>query len=288
MDRLGKLTQIYLSNAEKIGGETIDNKTFKLYLWEILDCKLNNSGLPKTSLAFSGNEEVFKTATKNFGEWASKCNNTLTSDSSSKVKVNETKNPVEYSKVLDHLLNTFVVDKSVKIKQAFSYYSDGIEEMNTLLLLDRRISSYLISRLSDKIKELARQKSCLIDDLNVARNQIVEFKSKCEDLKREGNILKRYNSKLVFNSFVSDLTEVPKKAENSQVRINKICRNFSNCSIKNMWGDFPVDMDSPHRERTHTVEHKDSDFFGAFSPNTSIIDIKDINLANHFEESAEK
>ena len=63
-------------------------------------------------------------------------------------------------------------------------------------------------------------------------------------LNKEGNALKRYNSRLVFNSFVSEITDVPKHDANSQVRIKKIWRDFSNGSMKNLWYNMLHDQNS--------------------------------------------
>ena len=67
---------------------------------------------------------------------------------------------------------------------------------------------------------------------------MIKFKSLKSDVKfwnKEGNALKRYNSRLVFNSFISEITDVPKHDANSQVRMKKIYRDFSNGSMKNLW-----------------------------------------------------
>jgi predicted PolB exonuclease-like 3'-5' exonuclease len=115
--------------------------------------------------------------------------------------------------------------------------------MNVLLMMERRLSSQIITILLDKIEKLNREKAIVEAELKLTKESINDFKAKYQAMKREGNALKRYNSRLVFNSFISDLTEVPKKDGNSQVRIKQIYRDYSNNSMKNMWYDLSKDQE---------------------------------------------
>lgn len=100
---------------------------------------------------------------------------------------------------------------------------------------ERVLSKEILTILLDKIEKLNHEKAFLSEQLKTANEQIQNFKLKYSALRKEGNALKRYNSRLVFNSFISELTDVPKNDANSQVRMKRIYRDFSNGSMRHLW-----------------------------------------------------
>jgi predicted nuclease with TOPRIM domain len=110
-------------------------------------------------------------------------------------------------------------------------------------MMERRLTCHIISALCDKIEYLTMDQESMNEKLRSVEDKLYAIRSKFKELKREGNALKRYNSRLVFNSFVSDLTDVPKKDAHSQARVQQIYRDFSSSSIKGKMYDFSGDQD---------------------------------------------
>ena len=78
------------------------------------------------------------------------------------------------------------------------------------------------------------QKSELDEQLKIAKSEIHNYKTKHNALRRETNTLKRHNSKLIMNSFISELTEIPRNNAKSQVRTTIMHKDYSTYSFKNL------------------------------------------------------
>lgn len=154
--------------------------------------------------------------------------------------------------------------------------------MNVLLMMERRLSSQIITILLDKIEKLTREKAIVDAELKLTKENINDFKVKYQAMKREGNALKRYNSRLVFNSFISDLTEIPKKDGNSQVRIKQIYRDYSNNSMKNMWYEYTKEQEKEPASSClkiyKTLYQKDNEGHTPFSNDNSFVEADNIEL----------
>ena len=85
----------------------------------------------------------------------------------------------------------------------------------------------MVTILCQQMEDIKSQKLDLEHLLMVSENKCHSLTEKCKALQREGNTLKRHNSKLVFNSFVSDLTEAPRKDAKSQARVQEMMRGLS-------------------------------------------------------------
>jgi predicted RNase H-like nuclease (RuvC/YqgF family) len=135
------------------------------------------------------------------------------------------------------------------MNDSFRYYCEDTTEINVLLMMERRLTCNIISTLSERVDSLTSDQESMNLQLREAEDKLYKFRSKFTELKREGNALKKYNPRLLINSFVSDLTDVPKKEAHSLTRVKQLYRNFSTTKINEMMCDLPGDQDPSSKSK---------------------------------------
>ena len=245
MDRIDKLTNIYINNIDPINGEKLSKRTLRDCLLDILDTSTPDLKSNSNSSSVNGVRTFKKKYSTSATEKSmSKWNNTLTSDSSISKQYNtKTLKLGQYPQVLKYILQVFEYKKSNELKEDFISFSHSTDEMNGLLLMERRIGTQIITMLLGKIDMMKSENKVLERKTEVYNSQINEFKAHCQALRPQVNSQTRYNTKMEFNSFVSDLTDIPLKVKNPHVNLKETQRD---CSINSM--------------KTPLVELSNSDF----------------------------
>ena len=185
---------------------------------------------------------------------------------------------------MGHLKQVFKSQKWFKITDSFQYYCQDVNEMNVLLMMERRLACHIISLLNEKLENSSKENEKLEQRLNLTEQKWNELREKWKILKHEGNTLKRYNSKLVFNSFVSDLTDVPRKDAKSQARVRQMLRDISaSNSMKKMMFDVSADKPSSNLKIFRQSCHEDSCGRTPASRDNSISDFNHIEVSNQLK-----
>lgn len=111
-----------------------------------------------------------------------------------------------------------ILTNKEQIKEAYYSNNQGTLETSNIIFAHLKLSCHFVAKLFEQIDELKSENMKLISKLNESKAQIDNYKQKYHMVKKEGNVLKRYNSKLLMNSFISDLTDIPNHNAKSQVR----------------------------------------------------------------------
>jgi hypothetical protein len=175
------------------------------------------------------------------------------------------------------------------MNDSFNYYCEDTTEINVLLMMERRLTCNIISTLCEKIDNLTSDQESMNVQLRAAEDNLYRIRGKFTELKREGNALKKYNSRLVIDSFVSDLTEVPKKEAHSLARVKQIYRNFSSTRINEMMCDLPGDLESPSKIRIYDDNSKSiSNDRLLLSRDNTVSDLNNLEIKPKIEANFEK
>jgi hypothetical protein len=175
------------------------------------------------------------------------------------------------------------------MNESFRYYCEDTTEINVLLMMERRLTCNIISTLCDRVDSLTSDHESMNVQLRAAEDKLYRIRNKFTELKREGNALKKYNSRLVINSFVSDLADVPKKEAHSLTRVKQIYRNFSSTKINEMMCDSPGDQESSSKIKFYDDNSKNiSSERLLISHDIAISDLDNLEIKPKIEANFEK
>lgn len=139
--------------------------------------------------------------------------------------------------------------------------------------------------LTQQSERLQLEKADLEHQLSMMEKKFNRVREKCSHLEREGNTLKRYNSKLVFNSFVSDLTEVPKNGTKSQSKVKEMIRGLSASSQRGAMYDISGVKPEPHSKDPRDVLSENK---SPVNNENSITEFNQIEVSNQLINKYEK
>ncbi|CAI2387194.1 unnamed protein product [Moneuplotes crassus] len=272
MERIDKLTDIYLENLDPIKDEQVDQETLKESLLNILDSIKNRSG---NTLKESAIGRINSSKIKKISLWNKK--NTDFSKYSDESEIQ-----ASITGILPCLLTAFKFPNCYNITDAYQYYCQDKNEINALLLIERRLVSHIVTILSQQLDQIKTEKDDLEYKLTIMDKKCYSLREQCNKLKKEEISLRRHNSKLVFNSFVSDLTEVPRKDARSQARVKEMMRDLSSGSQKEIMYDTTSGKSnnvSKILRRTHKACSQEK---YTMNKENSLNDLNQIEVANHF------
>lgn len=74
----------------------------------------------------------------------------------------------------------------------------------------------------EKVDTLTKEKNLVEQQWRSTKLQMSELKNRFQTMRHEGNALKRHNSKLLINSFLSDMSDGPNQDAGSRVRLRQM------------------------------------------------------------------